>query len=690
MARSNGFIHKRNAGDSTGANVTPLGAAPERPSKRIKLLDDSASEASDAESPDQADENSESDGGVSLRINEEYARRFEHNKKREERHRLEEKHGKTSLAKEDDGGASGSDESSSEDESEDDEGLLATEDLDAEISATLQAIRSKDPRVYDKSTTFYREEDDATEPANGEKKEKPMYLRDYHRKNLLEGNIDAEDENDVPPQTYAQEQEALRNSLVKEMHAAAEQDGQVSSSDDDDGFLRKKQKPAKDTSVPTATKKTRPVITDTDVATAEKDPETFLSNFLQARAWVPDALSRFQPLESDDEEEERRAEEFEEAYNLRFENSEGANEKLMTHSRDAAAKYSVRRDELSGRKKVRETQRARREAEKAEREEEKARLRKLKIEELEERVGRIKEAAGLRGKSVQMDDWAKVLDEDWDDDRWDQEMKRRFGESYYAEGDEAGVSGVSSDEEGAVGGKKKRKVKKPKWNDDIDIKDLVPDFSDDDAAKPAFTLTDDEADVGGPENGQDASDIDMDGVDEPSTSSKPRTKKDRLAAKADAKRAARKERRIIETVVDQNLEASLPQSSKNGAAFRYRETSPTTFGLTPLDILLADDSQLNQYAGLKKMAAFRDQEKKRKDKKKLGKKARLRQWRKETFGNESEPKPGAWKAKLGTANEGDGLRGPATGSTDQAEVDVREGKKRRRRPKKKAGGEVAA
>lgn len=224
MARSHGFRHKRNAGDSTGANVTPLGAAPERPAKRIKLLDDSASEASDAESPDQTDENSESDGGVSLKINEEYARRFEHNKKREERHRLEEKHGKSSVAKGDEDGASGSDDSSSEDESEDDEGLLATEDLDAEISATLQAIRSKDPRVYDKSTTFYKEEDnDTTEPVNGEKKEKPMYLRDYHRKNLLEGNIDAEDENDGPPQTYAQEQEALRDSLVKQMHAAAGQ-----------------------------------------------------------------------------------------------------------------------------------------------------------------------------------------------------------------------------------------------------------------------------------------------------------------------------------------------------------------------------------------------------------------------------------------------------------------------------------
>src|SRR3979490_2161379 len=47
------------------------------------------------------------------------------------------------------------DSDSSSDEDEDDEGFLATEALDAQISATLQAIRSKDPRVYDEKVTFY-------------------------------------------------------------------------------------------------------------------------------------------------------------------------------------------------------------------------------------------------------------------------------------------------------------------------------------------------------------------------------------------------------------------------------------------------------------------------------------------------------------------------------------------------------
>lgn len=45
-----------------------------RPSKKAKLLDDS--DDSDAEQ-----------GGVALKVNDEYARRFEYNKKREEKHR---------------------------------------------------------------------------------------------------------------------------------------------------------------------------------------------------------------------------------------------------------------------------------------------------------------------------------------------------------------------------------------------------------------------------------------------------------------------------------------------------------------------------------------------------------------------------------------------------------------------------
>lgn len=63
--------------DDGSADFIPLDSADGRSAKKVKLLD-----ASD-------DEESDNDEGVSLKINEEYAQRFEHNKKREEKQRCE-------------------------------------------------------------------------------------------------------------------------------------------------------------------------------------------------------------------------------------------------------------------------------------------------------------------------------------------------------------------------------------------------------------------------------------------------------------------------------------------------------------------------------------------------------------------------------------------------------------------------
>jgi protein KRI1 len=534
--------------------------------------------------------------------------------------------------------------SESSDEDEDDDGFLATADLDAEISATLQAIRSKDPRVYDEKVTFYKPTTEGEAKVKAGAEEKPMYLHDYHRENLLKGiNGDAE-EDDPAPRTFAQEQEDLQRSIVKEMHAA----GDSESEDEDGGFLIPKSKPqAIEKSATTSVHPSRAkrVKVGLDVESADKDPETFLSNFMQARAWVPGDGARFQPLESDDDEELDRAEAWETAYNLRFENPLGANENLRSYARDIIAAKSVRREEPNSRKKQRDAQREKKEAEKAERDAGRTRLRQLKIGEMEEKLQKIKKAAGIRGKTLKDEDWTKVLENDWDDDTWEAEMNAKFGENYYAE-QEAG-----SDSEAHTNDNKK-KIRKPKWDDDIDIKDLVPDFIEEEEAqeKPAFTLSDDEdQDV---EEHQD-SDVDM---DEDAPKKKSKSSKDRVKEKAEKKKAARIERKKIEDLVDNQLDLTLPLAAKTPAVFRYRETSPISFGLTARDILMAPDTSLNQFAGLKKMAAFRDADKKKKDKKNLGKKARLRQWRKDTFGNEDGPevviKEGGLAEETGDVVEG--------------------------------------
>ncbi|KAM3415252.1 hypothetical protein BST61_g8782 [Cercospora zeina] len=632
---------------------------------------------------------SESDAGVQLpgaegfKINEAYAARFEYNKKREEKHRLEEKYGSGSGSGagikrrlEDD---NDDDDESSSDEEEDDDAELADERVDAEIADVIQAIRNKDPRVKDPNAKFFQDFDPET--AHSKRNEKPLTLHDYQRERLLAGDVGEEgEEADTPVQTYQQEQDEMRKTLVGQMHATAEQTqlGDADSGDDGDDMLVRKKK-SRHEDLPNVTTKSRQkvAITEQDVNNADKDPETFLSNFMAARAWLPNEGARFQPLESDDSEDDQRAEEYENLYNLRHEDP-AANEKLKSFSRDVG-KYGVRRDEKTGRARQREREREAKELARRQRDEEKARLRKLKVEEAEEKVKRIKEAAGLQGKELDLEQWREVIEGEFDDEKWELEMKRRFGEDYYAQ-DEAG----SSDEDEASGS---RKPKKPKFDDDIDINDIIPEFDSD--LKPNVTLTDDEDEDGGAPLPQ-PSEEDMPDADEASHK-KRKTKKDREKDKADAKRVARRERAKIEEMIDAAIPLDHPTLTTAAShktpvtGFRYRETSPTSFGLSARDILFADDTALNRYAGLKKMAAFRDQEKKQRDKKRYSKKQRLKQWRKETFGNPDEP-TGGFERVLGDLGDqvSTGANQMSVGDIAQSNGHVKDGTRKKKRKNKKA------
>ena len=571
-----------------------------------------------------------------------------------------------------DRGTGSSTNSDSDSEEEDDDGVLASEALDRQIQDTLEAIRRKDPRVYDESAKFFTDIGDEAQDSKDfkNKPEKPMYLNDYHRRNLLEGPTATEDR-DEGTISYAKHQKDLKDVVVKEMHAMANE--RIDSGVDEDGsdysddeFLVRK--PSKSQESQIAQSKAN--VPKVDLEGADKDPEAFLSDFMSARAWVPAAGTTFQPFESDDEEEDRRAELFEDAYNLRFEDPQASNEKLLSHARDSAAKYSVRKESTNPRRKAREAERAKKETARQARGEEKARYRKLKVSEVEEKLRKIKDAAGLRGKSLQEHDWSAFLDESWDDERWEQEMRKRFGDDYYADHDSNG----SNEEEG----NRRRKIKKPKWEDDIDIDDLVPDFDAVEHKTPRYYLSDDEPTAGGaPMESNDISDSQSIAK----SKSKPKSKKKR--ERGEQKKEARIERRKIEQLVDNSMKVDETLSNfskKHAGHFRYRETSPIAYGLTPHDILMASDSQLNQYAGLKKMAAFRDSDKKSKDKKRLGKKARLRQWRKETFGNEQGPQKTLAEVFAGQDSTDhklklEGVKG----------IDIREAKKTRSKKSKSSG-----
>lgn len=498
----------------------------------------------------------------------------------------------------------------------------------------MQAIKNKDPRIYDPNTRFITALDEDA-AATKDKKEKPMFLRDYHRERYMAGDTGADiEEGADQPKTFVQEQADLKKDILAEINAAGAGD-----SDDDDDFIKAKpsEKAATEDGVHPS-RKEKVKAAELDVSLADKDPELYLSNYMASRAWIPETSSRWEAFESDDGEGNDDADEWEAAYNLRFEDPTKSNEVLQSYSRKVVEARSVRRDEVKGRKKQRELEKERKEEEKRQRHEERARLKRLKIEEAERKLNKIKKAAGLGGKELGEEELMKLLEGSWDNDKWEEEMSKRFGEQYYAEAEEA----ASESEEEGFGKSRKKKPKKPKWDDDIDIKDIIPDFEDEEA-KPDISLADAED---GAEADNDGEDQLSDGDERPSK--KRKTTKEHKAERQASKQAARKERSKIEALVEHQMELEDPTvlalSKKNKkaagaetAGFRYRETSPQSFGLTPRDILLApSDAALNEFAGLKKLATWRHPDKKKKDRKNLGKKARLREWRREVFGKEFE------------------------------------------------------
>lgn len=71
--------------------------------------------------------------------------------------------------------------------SDDDEyGAELTEEVEKKFFKTLACLKNKDPRIYDQNVKFFDESDVVEQQKKKEKKEKPLLIKDYERKLLLE------------------------------------------------------------------------------------------------------------------------------------------------------------------------------------------------------------------------------------------------------------------------------------------------------------------------------------------------------------------------------------------------------------------------------------------------------------------------------------------------------------------------
>ena len=350
-----------------------------------------------------------------------------------------------------------------EDEEEDDEGALLTDELDVQIHATLNAIRRKDPAVYDPSTVFFTEEGEAKAgkektPADGPKVTvKDLLLQSLADDDAEEENLgEGEGEGEGRALPYVQEQAQLKAALVKAAQAGADANDADADGDEEDLFRVRISAPPPTTTSPSDD--------------APLPPAQFLQSFLSHQWWKasPSSLPSYTAIKgeppppllhpnSDDDAEVERGEAFEAHYNqpatTPFHYLEEGGGEVHTWPRQVVD--SVRRKDTR-RKEERERRRKRKEEERRRRDEEVRKAKADKLRLLQQRMERIRQVAALgegggEGPEGRLaGGLAEGLEGDFDEAEHDRLMASLFDEEYYAaqvQEDDAAMAKLAEDEE---------------------------------------------------------------------------------------------------------------------------------------------------------------------------------------------------------------------------------------------------
>jgi len=419
--------------------------------------------AADTDSSDEDEESDEEEEQASLSINKEFAAQYEADKRQQELSKKAQRGKKKSdmiaLVQQEMSGRGDDEEADDdeegeededEDEDEDDEGALLTEELDVRIHETLNAIKRRDPRVYDKSTVFFADEDGEAGEGRGDKADGgASSKRKVTVKQLLmesmngEDNEDEEDDgagdddNMVRPLTHVQEQAKLKRDLLDAANAAegktTHQQADDEEGDDDDDLFKVRI----NTAAPSSSSSSEP-------PTAPLSSTAFLTSYLSHQWWKadPSTLPSWTTLrgndqpnpttiptlsDDDDDDEEERFEAFEAAYNFRHMEEGGSEVKTWPRT----IEDSVRRKDNT-RKLARERKKEAAEAERKRREEELKRMKNDKLKTIQLKMKQVEEVSG-----VILDDDVKQglrLDKGWDEDEHERLMAQLFDTEYYDKG----------------------------------------------------------------------------------------------------------------------------------------------------------------------------------------------------------------------------------------------------------------
>ncbi|CCD22778.1 Kri1p NDAI_0A06240 [Naumovozyma dairenensis CBS 421] len=505
-------------------------------------------------------------------------------------------------------------------EDEDDFGELITEDVEEGINKVLSAIRNNETdKLLNPEVKFFEDPEKAVEKLTRTEKHKPIYLKDYHRMNILSGEAardddDTEQETVDGKQSYISQQKEEKSQLLNEIkNAFGNSDDEKDEEDDDgeDAFLKKKE-PTKDHDNDDASK----II----LADPKENANQFLEEFVEQQAWIPRKGDKVLSMDGDmneledDEEFEDAVEKFENAYNFRYEDPNAA--EIVSYARTQA---TLRRSQTSSRRRKRDEEKQVKEQNKTEKERKIQKKKTKKINQLTDILEQLKKEYGAE---INEDMVKKITDtllkNDFKDDEWDKVVADLFNEEFY-------------NQEG-----------KPTWDDEDD--DIMADFYDKQKEEADKILNENNSED---EDDSTHNEAEIDNNDAEGPERK-KSRKDKQKDKKSKKKEKKQLAELVENAIEQNKLAivdeveeeeeerkgRLRSKEEQTLKFRYREVSPESFGLTAREIFAADDTDLNEFIGLKKFAPYRPKELRAKDKRKVTKSRRLRDWRKKVFKNE--------------------------------------------------------
>ncbi|CAJ1075710.1 protein KRI1 homolog [Xyrichtys novacula] len=565
-------------------------------------------------------------GKSELKINSKFAQKYEKYRQKEELQRLKDRYGDRD------------DESDSESESSSDDSEVELDpEIEKDFYRTLSLLKKKDPKIYQTDAQFYSEVSTSEEkPSTSKKAVKPMYLKDYERKVILEREGKFEDDDDSDDEeaamrferaaspSYVQEQRELKESFRKFIQESDEDDDEDGKGEKDSQLLTRRVKTQEEKDKEEADyvewlkgqtelegpeevkdmKYLRDYWNDPEL----DEKERFLRDYVLNKGYLDEEgederIPTYDEVVQDDVEDseeegetflERQAE-FERNYNFRFEEPDA--QEIKTYPRNIATSVRSKDDR---RKQKREEVKERKQKEKEQKREQLKQLKNLKRNEIMEKLNRLKELTGNEQLAFSEVD----LEGEFDPQQHDQLMQKFFGDEYYDE-DEGEKPQFEEDDE-----------LEEHWNWDTWTGEGQEE--DDDG----------EEDYGVSQPHCDDENFIMDADYDPSlqTASKKKKKKERkkLMKEDLPQMGKRRKKSHFAEVITQEKPVFDPQEKSFEqyldeyykldyediiddlpCRFRYRQVLPNDFGLSTDEILKASDQDLNRWCSLKKTCMFR-------------------------------------------------------------------------------------